>query len=131
MPSPPKVLLPKSVIFISARIQEGLPIVPAKYMKVILEGILGRVQRTVWCAGYDSPPVLTMEDVILKIAYMYTNPQTANLVDSIEQYPGLSSWNMFINNKKGFVAKWIQRPAIKKLERTNLSESEQEELRQS
>lgn len=180
MPSPPKVMLPKSVVFISTRIQEGLPLVTTKYMQVILESILaraqkkyrvtvchflfmrnhlhilllvenpeyvpafmdriktesahainrllGRRQRTVWCSGYDSPPVLTLEDVILKINYLYTNPQSADLTDTIEQYPGFSSWDMFTNNKKGYVAKWIRRPFIKKLSKTRLSESEQEKV---
>ena len=137
MPSPPKILLPKSAVFISTRIQEGLPLVPTCYMQLILQSILaraqskykvsvchflfmsnhlhmllvvnnpdevpafmdmiktesahainrllGRRQRTVWCSGYDSPPVLTLEDIILKINYIYTNPQSADLVDTIDR----------------------------------------------
>lgn len=57
-----------------------------------LNRILERRKRTVWCKGYDSPTLLTEADVIEKIVYLYTNPAKDNLEDSIENYPGLSSW---------------------------------------
>jgi putative transposase len=60
----------------------------------IVNKLLGVRRQTVWCAGYDAVPILTAEDVIEKIAYLYTNPQKAGLVDTIEEYPGLSSWNL-------------------------------------
>lgn len=56
--------------------------------------LLGRRKRTIWCEGYDSPTLLTPEDVVDKIVYTYTNPAKDNLEDSIEKYPGLSSWCM-------------------------------------
>jgi len=36
-----------------------------------------------------------LEDVIARIVYMFCNPTKANLVDSIDDYPGLSSWKAF------------------------------------
>lgn len=54
--------------------------------------LLGRKKRTVWCEGYDSPVLLTPEDVVNKIAYTYENPSKDGLVDRIEKYPGVSGF---------------------------------------
>jgi REP element-mobilizing transposase RayT len=54
--------------------------------------LLGRKKRTVWCEGYDSPTLLTPEDVINKIAYTYENPSKDGLEDRIEKYPGVSGF---------------------------------------
>jgi hypothetical protein len=37
----------------------------------------------------------TVEDVMNRVAYFYSNPAASNLVNSIEDYPGLSSWSFF------------------------------------
>ena len=39
--------------------------------------------------------VTTLEDVIERIVYLYCNPSNASLCESIDQYPGLSSWDAF------------------------------------
>ncbi len=57
--------------------------------------ILGRRKRTIWCEGYDSPVVLTPLRAAVAIAYIYSNPTKDNLVDCIDEYPGVSSWGMF------------------------------------
>ena len=127
MPSPPRLLIPHSVVLITTRMEEGLPLIPAEFIEVIIKGILGRAQklypvvachyifmnnhlhlilvvtdpdavagfmdrlktelahavnrllgrrkRTVWYDSYDAVPILTLEDCIEKIAYVYTNPQ--------------------------------------------------------
>lgn len=54
--------------------------------------LLGRTKRTVWCEGYDSPALLTPEDVVHKIAYTYENPSKDGLEDRIEKYPGVSGF---------------------------------------
>ena len=180
MPAPPRLLLPKTLVFITTRIEEGLPLIPAAFMRCILEGILARAQalfpvrmvahkfmfnhlhllmvvanpddivafmdrvktesahainrllgrrrRTVWQAGYDSPTVLTIADAVAKLAYLYTNAQRAGLEDTIEAYPGLSSWQMFKSGVTQKVCKWIRRTMITKLAKRRLSVSEQEEL---
>lgn len=71
--------------------------------------MLGRTKRTVWCEGYDSPPVLTLESVIEKIAYTYSNPAKDCLEKSITNYPGLSSWNAFNSNGAETNHPWIRR----------------------
>src|SRR6185436_3855037 len=64
----------------------------------IVNRLVGRRKRTVWCAGYDSPIVLDQQKLLEIIAYIYTNAQESNQVERIEEYPGLSSWEMLMNN---------------------------------
>jgi REP element-mobilizing transposase RayT len=61
----------------------------------MLNRLLGRKKRTIWCKGYDSPKVLTPTKALALISYLYGNPAKDNLVDSIDEYPGFSSWKMF------------------------------------
>lgn len=61
----------------------------------MINGLLGRNKRTVWCEGYDSPIVLTPMRALTAIAYLYSNPAKDNLETSIDRYPGFSSWKMF------------------------------------
>jgi REP element-mobilizing transposase RayT len=78
--------------------------------------LLGRRNRTVWCDGYDSPVLLTAQDVIREIVYTYTNPAKDNLEDSIRKYPGLSSWEMFTKGRPEQQYPWVHRsdvPCIK------------------
>lgn len=75
--------------------------------------ILGRQKRTIWCEGYDSPVVLTETRALACITYLYANPSKDNLVDSIDDYPGLSSWEMFRKNSPSRQWKYFKRPAVK------------------
>jgi hypothetical protein len=86
--------------------------------------LLGRRNRTVWSDDYDSPPILTIEDVLEKIVYTLTNPQAANLIDTIDEYPGVHSWNMFTQEDLSISVPWIQRPMIEKLSRPAVTSSE-------
>ncbi len=43
--------------------------------------LMGRRQVSVWCEGYDSPTILTLEDLIEKMAYVYGNPVRAHRTD--------------------------------------------------
>ena len=70
----------------------------------MLNRLLGRKKRTVWCEDYDSPKVLTLNRALAAISYLYSNPSKDNLVESIEEYPGFSSWEMFQSGQ--FVKKW-------------------------
>jgi len=49
----------------------------------------------VWCEGYDSPVLGNPVDVIKQIVYLYTNPTKDGLVNSINEYPNLSTWNIY------------------------------------
>lgn len=86
--------------------------------------LLGRTQHTVWCSRYDSPAVLTPGDAIEKFAYIYGNPAEADLENTISQYPGVSSWEMFTGRSERIRAPWIQRPMLTKLHAAKLSPEE-------
>ena len=64
----------------------------------MLNRVLGRRKRTVWCEGYDSPIVLTPVRTMLAICYLYLNPSKDALETTIDNYPGLSSWGFFIGH---------------------------------
>jgi REP element-mobilizing transposase RayT len=61
----------------------------------MINRLLGRKKRTLWCEGYDSPIVLTPKRALIAIAYLYSNPAKDNLESSIDRYPGFSSWEIF------------------------------------
>jgi REP element-mobilizing transposase RayT len=76
----------------------------------MINGLLGRDKRTVWCEGYDSPIVLTPTRALAAIAYLYSNPAKDNLETSIDRYPGFSSWKMFQSGKLTRQWKRLRRP---------------------
>jgi REP element-mobilizing transposase RayT len=180
VPHNDKLFINNTVILVTTRIQQGLPLVPSDFMNDIIQGIIARANklypvpvchalfmanhfhmllkvndpedissfvgyikaetshainklqgltnRTIWEDGYDSPVILTPEDVIKRIVYIYTNPQKANLVDRIEEYPGVSTWQMFLNKSKSIPTKWIRRSMIPKLKANRLSIPEQTDI---
>lgn len=75
-----------------------------------LNRLLGVEQHTVWQEGYDSPLLGDAAKVVERLVYCYTNPQKANLEDTIERYPGWSTWSEFL---KGGGVKAIPRIARK------------------
>jgi hypothetical protein len=76
----------------------------------MINGLLGRNKRTLWCEGYDSPIVLTPTRALIAIAYLYANPAKDNLETSIDRYPGFSSWKMFQSGKVTRHWKRLRRP---------------------
>ena len=90
--------------------------------------LLGRRRKTVWLEGSDTPILLTADDVIRYIVYIYLNPVKANLVERIEDYPGVSTWKMFFTGRTKKSCKKIPRAAIKQLPFAALNIREQELL---
>jgi hypothetical protein len=76
----------------------------------MINGLLGRNKRTLWCEGYDSPIVLTPARALMAIAYLYANPAKDNLETSIDNYPGFSTWKMFQSGKLTRQWKRLRRP---------------------
>lgn len=74
--------------------------------------LLGRKKRTVWCDRYDDPKILDPEKAMQRIVYLYTNPQNANLVATIDQYPNLSSWQAFLAGGEELQVNRIARSSI-------------------
>ena len=90
--------------------------------------LVGRKKRTIWCEGYDSPEFLDFEKLLEKMVYIYTNAQDANLADTIEQYPGLSSWDMLMSDNLELKYKRIRRSAIPVIGTERISLNAQKKL---
>ena len=86
--------------------------------------ILGYRKKSRWDKGADTPIVLDKEKAINQIVYIYSNPQRANLVDSIDEYPGVSSWKMFVSGVHKKTCKKVHRPQIKPIQGGELSVNE-------
>jgi REP element-mobilizing transposase RayT len=83
----------------------------------MLNAILGRKKRTIWCEGYDSPKVLTLSKALAMISYLYSNPSKDNLVHTIDEYPGFSTWKMFRAGECTKQWKRLRRPQFRELTR--------------
>ena len=86
--------------------------------------LLGIEKQTVWCEGFDSPIILDADAAIDKIIYTYLNPSKARLVDSIDQFPGISSWNAFTKHKNSKKVRWIRPSTISPLPSLEMTFSE-------
>jgi REP element-mobilizing transposase RayT len=99
----------------------------------VLNRLLGRRKQSLWCESFSAMPILTLEDVVEKIAYIYVNPQKADLVKTIEEYPGASSWQMYRSGELERHLPFLQRNHYLKLRKFAHSRKEQrlieEELR--
>ncbi len=90
--------------------------------------LLGRKKHTVWCDRYDSPPILDYISAIKRIIYLYTNPQKANLVERIEDYPNLSTWSAFVSGGTELTVGRVARASIPTIPNRALSFKEQDNL---
>lgn len=90
--------------------------------------LLGRFKKTIWSEGYDSPVVLTVNRVLHYINYIYLNPVRAGLVETVDEYPGVSSWKMFREGRAKSTHARVPRSRISKLASPALSIAEQKEL---
>ena len=76
--------------------------------------------------GRPSLPVLPkLEDAISRLIYIFLNPATAGLVNSIDDYPGISSWKAFkecepsVTAEVKIEAKWTPVSRLKSLPANN------------
>jgi hypothetical protein len=88
--------------------------------------LLGRRQVTVWCEGYDSPMILTLDALLEKVAYVYANPVRAHRASSINSYQGVSSWTMRNLGQERVVVQRIRRNFIEAVAQGELSPSQQQ-----
>ena len=77
----------------------------AKYIELIVPKLF---QRSVWEGRFKEQRLCTATDVLDKIIYIYANPARANLVKSISEWPGVSSWKMYKSGTYGFYAKFVK-----------------------
>lgn len=60
-----------------------------------VKALLGLSQLSLWERRSTVAVVPTLEDVIERLVYIFCNPTKAGLVESIDEFPGLSSWHAF------------------------------------
>ena len=93
-----------------------------------INNLLGRRRHTVWESTYSASLILDAHKAMERIAYIYLNPARANLVDSIDQYPGLSSWNNLSTEPFILRAKRIPREKIPAIPEQGLTAAEEDRL---
>ncbi len=60
-----------------------------------LKALLGQEQLNLWKGRPMMAIVPTLDDVIERLVYIFCNPVKAGLVESIDSYPGPTSWKAF------------------------------------
>jgi len=66
----------------------------------VISRLRGTIGYRVWAKPYDAEAILTFDAALNKIVYLYLNPVTAGLIDSIKDYPGVNSWKNLINENR-------------------------------
>ncbi len=174
MGRPRRQIYSHHVYEICMRTRKGLPFVCTRYMKLLIEGIIARVQRDqkvilchyLWMGNHPHIiviardkkaatqfygeiqkqlteaikrllglkhlnlwknnatsviPYFDVDTVCYRIAYLYANPARANLVDTISEYPGCSSYNEFTREKSSLDVEhkrecpWVRAPMVEEL----------------
>ena len=90
---------------------------------------LGIRKRTVFDVGFDSPILLDAETTISKIVYLYGNAAKANLVETVDMYPGVSSWEMYKSGNMEKRCFKVAREQVFTLEKPSMGVREQFEVR--
>ena len=80
-----------------------------------LNRLLGRRRKTVWEENYDSPTILDADKALEKFEYLLLNPVKDNLADSLDEYPGASSWSMMKSGQSKRRCRAIARNKIPQL----------------
>jgi hypothetical protein len=62
-----------------------------------VKALLGLSFLSLWEKRTGVFRIVTLEDAIERVVYIYCNPSNARLCDAIDHYPGLSSWKAFKN----------------------------------
>jgi len=90
------------------------------YLKGEIATILNRLRGRmgpIWQGRTDTPVILDAEKVLETLIYLYTNPQAAGLVESIQEYPGVSSWDAINGKTTSGDHAWIRSSELPKIPR--------------
>lgn len=77
--------------------------------------------------------VIGLDAILKRIVYFYTNPASADLVETIGDYPGLSSWEAFnkcssMSDKHVIETPWVRLKTVRALESNKITRSQDEEI---
>lgn len=90
--------------------------------------LLGRRKRTIWCEEYDSPTLLDFETMMKYLVYLYTQPQKDSLTETMDEYPGVSSWNMLLADQTERRCSIIPRDVVPRLRNPQMPWREDEQV---
>lgn len=80
------------------------------YIQGELSGLIHRLtgvsNKRLWATRFKPSELLTPEQVMNKLAYLYLNPVASNLVEKIDEWEGFSSWNE-LNRGEERSYRWI------------------------
>ena len=89
---------------------------------------------SLWEDRVKVPQILDLAAAVERTIYMFCNPAAASLVDSIDEYPGLSTWKSFqtlapesTSAAEQEVA-WIRMPQLPGLSSQNFSRNEERQI---
>lgn len=90
-----------------------------------MKRLLGLDHLELWeSRGSVLEEILDLDALVKKIAYLYANPAKAGLVDSIDDYPGFSSWAQFKQNPQADTHQesvpWVRQRTIPRLSKRRL-----------
>lgn len=92
-----------------------------------IKRLLGINNLKLWQGRPNVALIADIDTAVDRIAYLYGNPSRADLVDSIEDYPGYSSYTAFragiskLDYKEAVKVPWIRLNSIEPLPRSDLS----------
>ena len=78
--------------------------------------LIGRRKKTIWCEGFDSPSILDPETALEKFAYVLLNPVKDSLIASMDQYPGVHTYSLLMQEEYSVTTERIFRDSIPKLQ---------------
>lgn len=98
-----------------------------------VKALLGISSLSLWEKRTGVHYIPTLEDAIERVIYIYCNPSNAGLCESIDHYPGLSSWAAFrdsapsIDTEVEIEARWYPVSEIPQIPNTRLLSQRQDE----
>jgi len=93
-----------------------------------LNRLLGRQGRTVWAERFDNPILLDYQKALDIFSYVLLNPVKDGLVDSIGEYPGVSSYPYLRDGISEVSVKLIPKSAVRPLKDPSQPFKEDDEL---
>ena len=88
-------------------------------------------------SGTTAAQILDINEAVTRTVYLFANPASANLVDHIEDYPGLSTWESFskapaqLSYSTIEQVPWIHMHTIPSISNLNFSKAEEQRALQS
>jgi REP element-mobilizing transposase RayT len=99
-----------------------------------MKRLLGYERLNLWEGDPILAQIYSVERTIERLGYFYANPAEANLVETIDEYPGLSSWQDFlsapleVDSKVSRDVPWIRLPTIQELPSLSLTDKQDKEI---